>query len=279
MVICVAGMHRSGSSLVARLLNLSGVYLGRDEDLLPGNPTNPDGHWEHERIVELNDELLAEFGGGWDYPPDLSGLSDRARVDHIERAARAVLQQFDGHACWGWKDPRNSLTLPFWRRLIGPLRVVVCVRNPLEVAMSLRRRGASSLALGLSLWTAYNESILRVTRPDERIVTHYQNYLIDPAAEIARLAARLGLPLTPDELARVSATVRHESRHNYFTSEDLQRANVSSRVMSAYRRLSEEAGVVDGTQDGDSLAEPHFNDLAGRFAYPALKDHLVRRVG
>src|SRR6516164_11525587 len=118
MVVCIAGMHRSGTSLVARLLNLCGLYLGREQDILPPNPTNPEGHWEHEPIVEINDELLAEFGGGWDYPPDFSGLSDRRRVLRIEQKARAVLEQFAGHEHWGWKDPRNSLTLPFWRPLL-----------------------------------------------------------------------------------------------------------------------------------------------------------------
>src|SRR5262245_13262787 len=67
--ICIAGMHRSGTSLFARLLNLGGVYLGRDDELLAGGPSNPDGHWEHEGLMQVNEELLAECGGGWDCPP------------------------------------------------------------------------------------------------------------------------------------------------------------------------------------------------------------------
>ena len=89
-VVCVAGMHRSGTSLVARLLNQCGLYLGRDEDILPANPTNPEGHWEHERLVEINVELLTEFGGGWDWPADLSGLADRRRVAGIEQKGTFV---------------------------------------------------------------------------------------------------------------------------------------------------------------------------------------------
>lgn len=289
MVVCIAGMHRSGTSMVARLLNVCGLYLGREQDILPPNPTNPEGHWEHERIVEINDELLAEFGGGWDYPPDLSGLSDRRRVSRLEQKARAVLEQFAGHDVWGWKDPRNSLTLPFWRPLVGTMSVVICVRNPLEVALSLRRRGASSLAFGLSLWTAYNEAIMRATEPAERVVTHYLRYLADPVAETRRVGARIGLRLSDEQATLVNGTTKRESRHNYFTFADLIRAGVSTRVVDLYRQLCEEAGMCDGSGQRETAGadEPKartkrqegtgFKDLVGRFDYAALESHLLRK--
>src|SRR4029450_5999758 len=101
--------------MVAQLMRAGGLHLGREEDLIPGNASNPDGHWEHIRVVEVNDALLQEFGGGWDSPPDLSGLRDRARTTRIARQAASVLEEFEGCQNWGWKDPRNSLTLPFGR--------------------------------------------------------------------------------------------------------------------------------------------------------------------
>ena len=79
--------------------------------------------------------------------------------------ARLLIQQFDTQTFWAWKDPRTALTMPFWRQLLPGLKVVVCVRNPLEVAHSLSQRGMSSLAFGLRLWQTYYERLLAAVPP------------------------------------------------------------------------------------------------------------------
>ena len=44
--ICIAGAHRSGTSMVMRLLHECGLYLGAESDLMPAQADNPDGFWE-----------------------------------------------------------------------------------------------------------------------------------------------------------------------------------------------------------------------------------------
>ncbi len=76
MAVCVAGMHRSGTSMVARLLHLT--PLSRPEqDMLPVKPTRFEGHWEHGQIVETSTSRSAEapVAAGTD-PPDLSSIRD-----------------------------------------------------------------------------------------------------------------------------------------------------------------------------------------------------------
>ena len=53
--------------------------------------------------------------------------------------ARLLIEGFDSAGVWGWKDPRNSLTLPFWQDLLPGLKTLIMVRNPLEVAHSMKR--------------------------------------------------------------------------------------------------------------------------------------------
>jgi hypothetical protein len=275
-------MHRSGTSLMARLLNLSGLYLGGPEDMLPAGPTNPDGHWEHEGIVVVNEQLLAEFGGGWDFPPDLTALGDERRTARFAAMGRAHLAGFAGHDPWGWKDPRNSLTLPFWRRLTGPVHVVVCVRNPLEVALSLRMRNGSTIAFGLALWATYTGALLRATTRDERIVTHYQRYLADPVGEVDRIAARIGLAPAVAQRDEVRRFVRHDRRHSQFTAGDLRDVNVSGAVARPYHQLCVEAGAADEVTIDGALWPPsravaaEATDVPGRFDYDAM-ERLRRR--
>ena len=63
------------------------------------------------------------------------------------------------------------------------LRVVLCLRNPLEVALSLKHRDDFSYAQSLALWKAHNESVLGATSADKRLVTHYESYFDDGPGE------------------------------------------------------------------------------------------------
>src|ERR1700704_4698211 len=119
--VCVMGMHRSGTSFTARALQLLGVSLGSPEGLMAPGPDNPAGYWENRDIKELNDELFAQLGGAWDQPPVLDpGWSLDGRLDPLRTRASEVLDDAfgapaTGTSVIGWKDPRLSLVLPFWR--------------------------------------------------------------------------------------------------------------------------------------------------------------------
>ena len=134
--IVITGMHRSGTSLVAEILTHAGVHFGAPEHWLPPDASNPHGYFEDRRVVDLDDRLLRLWKGTWDEPPLLppnwleeAGVQTLAGEASVWRDSVATEEQ------WGWKDPRASLLLPFWRRLVPGLRCVLCVRDPLEVAV------------------------------------------------------------------------------------------------------------------------------------------------
>src|SRR5262245_46471683 len=104
--------------MLTRLLHACGLYLGPETDLMPARPDNPDGFWENLRFVDLNDELLGELGGAWDLPPRRDEDFGDARLDSLRAEARILGGEFGRASAWGWKDPRNSLTLPFWKSIL-----------------------------------------------------------------------------------------------------------------------------------------------------------------
>ena len=116
--------------MLTRLLHRCGLYLGPKDALMPAQADNPDGFWEHLGFVALNDELLGALGGAWDLPPKTDeNLSDE-RLDTLRMKARLLIEGFHSAQIWGWKDPRNSLTLPFWEDLLPGLKTLIIVRNP-----------------------------------------------------------------------------------------------------------------------------------------------------
>jgi GT2 family glycosyltransferase/glycosyltransferase involved in cell wall biosynthesis len=243
--ICIAGAHRSGTSMLTRLLHCCGLELGSESELMPAQADNPEGFWEHLGFVALNDELLSELGGAWDLPPKADEDFTSARLDPLRLKAGLLIEKFESAPVWGWKDPRNSLTLAFWQQLLPRLKTIIVVRNPLEVAHSMRVRNGTSYSFGLRLWEIYNRRVIEAATPRTRLVTHYDLFFEDPENELRRITDFMGL--ADAEVANVAALVTRNKRHTHFSIDDLVEARVSSEMIDFYRALINEANGKTGT--------------------------------
>ncbi|MFW6206976.1 MAG: hypothetical protein ACOC5J_03485, partial [Gemmatimonadota bacterium] len=77
--VLVLGPHRSGTSAVARVLNLLGTDLGAN--MLPPKFDNRHGYWEHQTVFELHERLLSKAGSAWhEYRPMPAGWQDLDEV-------------------------------------------------------------------------------------------------------------------------------------------------------------------------------------------------------
>ena len=194
--VCVLGMHRSGTSLVAGVVRQLGVDLGPDEEFLPPDSNNKSGYFELKELVYLNNDILAYYGGTWDQVPELPpGWEKSDELAQIRDQARDLLcRRFAASPQWGWKDPRTCITLPFWQRLVPDLRYVICVRNPIDVAHSLRSREGEERGLHENVldWLRHTASALAYTAGEPRIAVHYERFFEDPEREVRRLAAFVG---------------------------------------------------------------------------------------
>src|SRR5881398_524842 len=225
--------------MLTSLLHACGLYLGPESALMPPQADNPEGFWEHMGFVAVNDELLNELGGAWDLPPKADENFSDPRLDALRMKARLLVEGFDSAGAWGWKDPRNSLTLPFWQDLLPGLKTIIIVRNPLEAAYSMRERNGTSYSLGLRLWEIYNRRLIDAASAKGRLVTHYDLFFEDPATELRRIAHFIGLSHV--EVANAAALIKRQKRHTRFSIDDLIDAHVSSELIQFYRALLSEA--------------------------------------
>src|SRR5215216_1772383 len=239
-VVIIAGMHRSGTSMIARLLNLCGLYLGQENELLLPGADNIQGYWENTRFTLLNDALLSQLNGAWDYPrPVNRGWEKSSKFFYSRSEASKLIQEFSTYKFWGWKDPRNSLTFPFWKGLIPSVKIVVCVRNPLEVVHSLQKRNYLSPALSFHLWLEYNKTILLDSRPENRIITQYESYFHDPLSELTRILRFLAMDVPEDQVQQSLATVNLALRHSRYTFSDLL-MEAPLNVVDLYQKMCEQ---------------------------------------
>jgi len=219
--VLVLGMHRSGTSATTGVLHSLGLSL--PEDLMTGRDDNHE-HYESVSLTDANDSILQLIGGTWVEPPALpphwEESPDLAAV--MRMAARTAGSAFPRAGVAVWKDPRNSLLLPYWARVLAPiLGIVLPWRDPLAVARSLEKRDGIPVDEGLALWHRYNESALRCSQGYEVLVVNYDDMVEDPVAVSSVAAAWLervvpGLVVDGTGVAAAAATVspllRHESR-------------------------------------------------------------------
>ena len=188
-IVVLAGMHRSGTSLVARYLMASGVDLG--DSLIGPLPSNPYGHFEELTFVELHERALER---SWQHP----------RFSAEERAAarQLIAARRERGGPWGWKDPRTCFFLSEWAELIPEAVFLLLFREPLQVVDSMCRRRerddnsreANSGALGS--WIGHNRELLRFHRkqPERSLLVSVERAVRNPAGLAQALQERTGFP-------------------------------------------------------------------------------------
>jgi hypothetical protein len=210
-LVCVTGMHRSGTSLAARILNLLGVDLGPEDAMMAATEDNPRGYWEAEPISELNDELLRHLGGWWnDVPPLPGGWAEDPSLDRFRERARSLLDElFGGADVAGFKDPRTSLTLPFWRTVTDVSATLLVLRPVDEVCGSLDRREGFEPERSAALWI--DHTIAAWIHDPDRVVVTYPGLLADPVAEARRVASAFELGEVTERTAEAIEEFRDPS--------------------------------------------------------------------
>lgn len=161
--IVVLGMHRSGTSVVALILNALGVNMG--DDTLEAGASNPFGHEEDRDFFDLNKRFLARAKGAWDFPPSKSRL-DQVASQFDDEISRLIAARNNHSNWWGWKDPRTSLLFDYYLRHLGNYKVIHVTRDADKVSLSLRKRDRMPLRKGLQLCEIYSvalrESLLKI---------------------------------------------------------------------------------------------------------------------
>lgn len=200
VALVVLGMYRSGSSAIARVLNLCGGFLP-ERVIAARLGINPKGFWEAEAVTDLDARLLELLGGDWNRVA-FTLPAEGFLVDEFLLNAREVLETEYGDAALILiKDPRICVLAPLWHRVLQqagyrPAYVVV-VRHPLEVAGSIETQGDMPLAQGLALWLDYMGRVETFVESTDAEVVHmrYTELLYDWRSVVERIARRLDVPL------------------------------------------------------------------------------------
>src|SRR6266404_3535952 len=209
-IVLVLGMHRSGTSLCSHLLSALGVDMA---DELPGpgktslEPDNPRGHWERWEIVEFHDRIFHlfnrdYFGRFHDFALPVAWWAE-PRITQIRREIVAFLEKRMGDGYFGFKDPRMVRLMPVWHQIFNDLKlapkIVLCLRNPAQVARSLHARDGLDLEIGEHRWLTHMVDFFRYSGDFDICTVEYERWFTDPFGNFEQLKKFLDVPWQQSE--------------------------------------------------------------------------------
>jgi hypothetical protein len=193
IVVLTTGL--SGSSVVTGFLAQKGYWLG-DKTIFKSNASGHYETYENERLVELNDELLATLNielneSSW-YDADLFERIRKSSKEVDTNEFVKFINYCQQHSMWIWKDPRLWITMGFWGELLQDcdIKYVVVSRQPMSLWVSLinKRQIVNYSKLRVSERNSHDRIVRYLNNcgfPNTTI--NYDNLVEHPKAEIHKL--------------------------------------------------------------------------------------------
>jgi hypothetical protein len=223
-VTMVVGMHRSGTSFLTGSLQQAGLELGKHSQW---NRYNVKGNRENIDFVTLHDDILAASGFAWNQPPEAEvPWSD----EHVARA-KGLVRGYAGCPHWGFKDPRATLLVAGWRRLVPSLEFVGIFRHPHAVRRSLEARAGLPVTNAYELWSRYNRALLELHAERPFPVLCFDEDESVLLEKLDELLLELGLrPATEDRF--FSGELKHHGNVEEPLPADLERTYAQLRAIA-----------------------------------------------
>jgi len=247
--VIIVGMCRSGTSSVAGALAEWGVSFGKSDNLYAADSHNETGYWEHKYVNAANRKFHQSLNlRSLDADPMPSDWLERPMSNAFtDGLVKTLRTHFDGQPIWGWKDPQASTILPYvleaYRRLGIVPNMVICVRNPMDVARSQYKRQGSPESQTIGSWVLNTLAALRDSRGLPRRVVLYETLLKEPSKSLFPIAEMLDLNLSPDQINLVEDHIKPHLSHG--TAQE----SIVSELLNPVRRLYEICSQLSTKQD------------------------------
>lgn len=246
-IIVVLGMHRSGTSAITRGLQVLGVDLG--DNLWPAGPDNPKGFWESSEITSFNESLLKKLNSTIERvgPLDPDLLQSDFLASEKAQAVAILKSKIKDNTIFGFKDPRVTILLPFWKLVFEELDLddsyVFAVRNPLNIAESLLKRNSIPEINSLYTWYNYIFSGITYTQDKKRIFVKYDDMLENPTKQLDRISNDLSILKTKVYHKNLQEYLENflelNLRHHHLSNKELVNSNLPEFVIELYLLLDQ----------------------------------------
>ncbi|TFB12818.1 hypothetical protein E3V33_04170 [Candidatus Marinimicrobia bacterium MT.SAG.4] len=242
-MIILTGMHRSGTSLSANLLYEMGENFGDESMLRQADKWNEKGYFENNEVLTLNNDIILGGLGNsqyWLIPSHdrnlfmnismrfaqlryLSFPSKKTILKRAERYKSKLIELAIKYDSIIANDARFSLTIGAWANYGRIDKILYCIRDPLEVAKSLKRRQQIPYWLGYKMWHYHVNRFFDQVDGLRIVVVNYNNLFQEEkaSAEMMRFYRFAGREYKQAESLDILQRVLDKKlRHHVSASED-----------------------------------------------------------
>lgn len=165
----VVGTGRSGTSMVAGMMNYLGFYMG--VNLVPANRNNPAGHFEDNTFKQLNLSFLKDY------------ISEEEFIEKIETR---INMRATEHRFWGWKVPSTALVLDKYFQVTEP-KVIWCKRPKRDVINSMKKSYGWSDEQSEYLYNERTKSIKKALKGKDYLELQFKDIIDNPKKVVKKL--------------------------------------------------------------------------------------------
>ena len=256
--ILLSGMHRSGTSMVTKILKDFSLEIGHKLD----------DNNESLFFQRINIWMMSLMGSSWDNPQTFNSINDEIKDDIVYQLQKLIDSRAnslyfgwsnviknksfsDIEKPWGWKDPRNVFTQNIWREVFPDIKMVQIIRHPVDIAVSLmnrqkkeiksdilrKKKSSNVIKALLSIsHTNYNSSMVlnsyndcfklieiyfdEITRnsSSNSLLIKFEDILSNPEFEIGSLLDFCIIPYNPEQLSEIISTIDPTKGFSYKTN-------------------------------------------------------------
>ncbi|MFZ2727423.1 MAG: hypothetical protein WAX77_14305 [Methylococcaceae bacterium] len=242
--ILILGMHRSGTSVLTRIINLLGADIAHD--LMENNFANETGYWESIELAKIHDDILASFNSSWDdILPNTLYLQKENTNYYKTLLNDYLLKTFSQSNFFVIKDPRLCKLIPLWLEVLAQsnigVKVIIPFRNPLEVAGSLQKRDGFSTEKSFLMWLRHILEVEQHTRGLKRCFINYVQLLNNHQQVIEAITKQCAIqwPYEIESvLNQVNQFIDPSHYHQRIDNEQLMQSSISTWISQAYTVLN-----------------------------------------
>jgi|GEM_PF-683224 len=288
-LVLLTGMHRSGTSFLAKRLADAGLAF--PGDLLPANEDNPEGYWEARDVVQLNNQILKSIGSDWrDHRAILDHIMEQLVADFTPAAAACLsaLSQQVTQRPIVIKDPRLCRLLPIWSAAAEQLRwrtlTAATVRNAEGVARSLFRRNSdpkfrpaavANPTKAYLLWARYMLDLAKHGQGHHLTLVPFSQVGAFDWSQLTKLPNDITLP--QNEAAQIETRSLPDLCNDVFERFMTGASEQRLPLLQAQRQHLDQT-LDAGTEDPAALDGPDLSQIATRFTTDAPAPS-ARRIG